>query len=231
MNETKCGCRQIDNSIYHHSITDLLNNDQPINQIKNNQFKSTLFKPVNLMNELNNKITNDHRSNKLILNPIKSKAESSTYRSIKANQFDSFNQRNRTDLSTKYDSVNFNLIQSDQSKNFKILPSNYLNKKFNGKLVIKNLFDCNTDLICPEPYTIIQTRNQEENNQCYCGCKSKNLNCIRVMNGLKRLDNYQIQCIQNAECLEPECLFKTNQLNFNRITGYCPSKEDVLEIY
>lgn len=105
------------------------------------------------------------------------------------------------------------------------------NKKFNGKLSIQHLFDCKTAKLCPEPYTIIQSRDQRQNNLCYCGCKSRSVNCIKVMNGLRRLDNQAIQCVLSGQCLLPECLYTSDDYQFNKNTGHCPTREEVLGIY
>lgn len=128
-----------------------------------------------------------------------------------------------------------NLVLADDLSSVSTMerPSNayWNNKKFNGKLTIQNLFDCKTAKHCPEPYTIIQTRNQAQNNLCYCGCKSRNVNCIKVMNGLRRLDNQQIQCVLSGQCLLPECLYTSDDYRFNKNTGHCPTREEVLGIY
>lgn len=105
------------------------------------------------------------------------------------------------------------------------------NKKFNGKLSVQHLFDCKTSKLCPEPYTVIQSRDQHQNNLCYCGCKSRSVNCIKVMNGLRRLDNQAIQCVLSGQCLLPECLYTNDDYQFNKNTGHCPTREEVLGIY
>ena len=238
VNDTGCQCREIDNvhpstnhnnliksdpsSYYSTKLKFDLNEDS--NSIKLNEDQ---FKPIKLGQSI------DQYSSVL-------SRESNSHNQFNTNPYDLnqpqiYKHQNQYGSPTRYDSsLSNNLVQTDldhqSNNNVKTTmnrSTNFWNKKFNGKLSVKHLFDCRTNLICPEPYTIIQNRNEQQ-NQCYCGCKSKNVNCIKVMNGLKRLDDYQISCILNGQCLYPECLFKTNELDFNKNTGYCPTREDVL---
>lgn len=127
-----------------------------------------------------------------------------------------------------------NLVLPDDLSNVKTneRPAYWNNKKFNGKLTVQNLFDCRSQTkLCPEPYTTIQSRDPQHNNSCYCGCKSRSVNCIKVMNGLRRLDNQQIQCVLTGQCLLPECLYTNDDYRFNKNTGHCPTREEVLGIY
>ena len=204
VNDTRCQCREKDNHI-NHSLNELNNN-----QLNNNQ--------LNDRSSYLTRLNGNENANVIKL----------TDDLVKTNQYDNQYDNNRLE------SPNDNQI--DDQSNVKTIDKahSYWNKRFNGKLIIKNLFDCKMIKHCPEPFSIVQQK--DDLNQCYCGCKSKSNynnfnNCIKIMNGLKRLDNLQISCILTGKCLEPECLFKTEQWNFNKYTGWCPNQKDVLGIY